>query len=369
MSNCRATCQYLSAEFALYSKSIILTVGFEKKRRANLQDRNSLGFQIERFIEAKLNPQTRTWYAKYLRPMTAALGADTPLTAIDRVDADRYWKSLAARKDAWASHPSRPKQTRTLSPTSMHNALRAIRTFWREMMRQRLVDFNPFDHLRAARDKRPVQMKAITPEDLNAIWQAALRSGSRDFAIVSVLATAGLRAGELISMSIQRLELDKGFAWVNGKRGWRKAYLGEANAKAIRAYLHERPLVAEDAVWLNRRGNPLGADGIRYIIGGLAAKAGVRGRHNLRAFRHRAAQSWLDSGVNAEIVSQALGHADVNVTLLIYGNQDERRVQHAMRQVEMSPFIDVESLRDVDGAGPSLDNLLPSPFPESHRRA
>jgi len=264
---------------------------------------DSLGILVERFIESKTNINTHIWYAKYLRPMASCLDASRAIASITRVDAEHYWKSVCARKNAWASHPSRPKQQRGLLQTSLHNTLRAIRTFWKEMQRQRLVEINPFDHLRVSKDHRPVQMKAIAPDDLRAIWDAAKQAGAREYAIITVLATTGLRAGELVSMSVERLDLRKGTAWVNGKRGWRKVFLGEASVAAITGYLQSRPTVATDALWLNVRDQPLGTDGIRFIIDDLAAKAGVRGRHNLHSFRHRAVQSWLDSGVNAEIVS------------------------------------------------------------------
>lgn len=233
----------------------------------------------------------------------------------------------------------RPAVKRELSKNTLHNTLRAIRTFFTEMVRQRLVEYNPFDHLRASRDRRPVRMQAITAEDLSAIWKAARASSARDFAIVTTLATTGIRAGELVSMSPERIDLKGGTAWVNGKRGWRKVFLGQECVEAIFIYMRERKDVKNDALWLSSQDKPLSADSIRSIIDNLAASAGVQGRHNLHSFRHRAAQSWLDSGINAEIVSQALGHADVTVTLLIYGNQDERRVHTAMRQVEMPPFL------------------------------
>ena len=80
----------------------------------------------------------------------------------------------------------------------------------------------------------------------------------------------------------------------------------------------------------------------------LAGRAKITGRHNLHAFRHRAAQAWLDQGINAQIVAQALGHADVTVTLHIYGNQDDRRVAQAVRQAEMAPFEEPPSLADLE---------------------
>jgi integrase/recombinase XerD len=141
-------------------------------------------------------------------------------------------------------------------------------------------------------------------------------------------------------MDTERLNLKHGTVWVDGKRGWRKIFLGQASISAIEDYIQERPVNGPTALWLNNHGQPLTGDGVRQMVDRLAQKAGVQGRHNLHAFRHRTAQAWLDKGVNAEVVSQALGHAHVSITLAIYGNQDEKRVKKAMQQVELSPFAD-----------------------------
>lgn len=58
------------------------------------------------------------------------------------------------------------------------------------------------------------------------------------------------------------------------------------------------------------QGKPLTTDRIRRIVDWLAAEASIARRHNLHAFRHRDAKARLESGINAEIVSKALGRAD-----------------------------------------------------------
>lgn len=118
--------------------------------------------------------------------------------------------------------------------------------------------------------------------------------------------------------------------------------------QAIFDYLRERPAGTEHALWLNSLGQPLTTDGVRQLVDRLAEKADITGRHNLHAFRHRVAQARLDQGINAQIVAQALGHADVAVTLQIYGNQDEQRVAQAVRQAEMAPFEEAPGLSELD---------------------
>jgi site-specific recombinase XerD len=315
-----------------------------------------LGVQVERFLGIKHNLETRLWYAKYLAPMVNCLGVERCISAITRADAESYWRLVQARKSCWVDHPMKPTEKRALSPTTRHNHLRAARTFWNEMVRQKLVDYNPFDHLKSPRDTRPVEMKAITAEDLRAIWEEAKRSSKRDVAIVTVIATSGLRAGELVSMCLSRLDLRNGTAWVEGKRGWRKVFLGQASVQAVTAYMRERSSHKDDALWLSTQGVPLTTDGVRQLVDRLAERAQVKGIHNLHAFRHRVAQAWLDKGINAEIVSQALGHADVNVTLLIYSNQDEKRVRSAMLLAEMYPFEDLNTSDSLELSRPNNDS-------------
>lgn len=303
---------------------------------------------VERFVKTKNNKETRKWYAKYLRPMKEYFGADRELTIVTRSDAENYWESIQERSKCWESHPYKPTEARPLSITTQANHLRAARAFWNEMVRQKLVEENPFDHLKAPQDSETGEMKAIMPDDLVAIQNAAKASSKRDFALITVMATSGVRAGELVSMELKRLKLKVGSASVYGKRGWRPVFLGKASVQAIQAYLEERASETSPKLWLGRYGEPLTTDGVRQLVGRLAEQAHVQGRHNLHAFRHRAAQAWLDEGINAKIVMQALGHANVNVTLAIYSNQDTKRVRTAIHKAEMAPFRDLYESDTLD---------------------
>lgn len=302
---------------------------------------DSLRTYVDRFVSLKDNPRTRSWYRRSLAPALDYFGEDRPLDSITRRDAEAFWAHVHERNTCWEFHPSKPTEVRPPAPTTLDNYLRAARCFWNEMVRQQQVEYNPFGHIPRAKDDRPVDMKAIHVEDLKAIWHAARRSSKRDYAIVTTLATTGIRAGELVSMTTSRLNLKRGEAWVHGKRGWRQIFLGQTCVDAVQAYVTERPTDQGPSLWLSHRGGQLTEDGVRQMIYRLVDGADVSGRHNLHAFRHRFAQSWLDNGVIPELVAQALGHADVAFTLSVYGNQDQKRVRKAARKAEMAPFIDM----------------------------
>lgn len=63
-------------------------------------------------------------------------------------------------------------------------------------------------------------------------------------------------------------------------------------------------------------------DGVRQMVDRLAQGEG-QGRYNSFVSWHRTAQAWLDNGVNAEVVAQALV-MPTRHHLSIYGNQDEK---------------------------------------------
>ncbi len=256
----------------------------------------TLGIHVRRFVNSKRKEATIAWYHNNLSPLVEFFGADYPVNSISRIEADAYWEYIRNRRDYWASHPTKPTLKRRLSDTTLHNFLRSVRTFWNALVKQRVVEYNVFDHLTYTPDKQMVEMKAVCPEDLRALREAAKESGVRNYALVTVLATSGVRAGELVSMKLKHLTLATGEVLVYGKRGWRKVYLGKESTEAIKAYLEERPEIGEDALWLNVYGKPLTTDGIRQLIDRLAERANVEGRHNLHAFRHRFAQAWLDKG-------------------------------------------------------------------------
>ncbi|MEM7130380.1 MAG: tyrosine-type recombinase/integrase [Chloroflexota bacterium] len=301
---------------------------------------DTLDTHVTRFINLKNSPHTRKWYMTYLRPMIQFFGEECQLNSVKRVNAEAYWQSVQNRQICYEDHPYKKPEERKLSPTTLENYLRAARTFWNKMVAQKEVEYNPFDHIEATKDDCPVEMKAITPDDLRAIWKAARTSGPRDFAIVTIMATSGVRAGELVSMDIKRMNLNRGEIWVNGKRGWRKIFLGKTSKQVIRDYLEDRPNAVTSSLWLNQYRESLTEDGVRQLFNRLAERAGIKGKHNPHAFRHRVAQAWLDSGINAEIVAQALGHANVTVTLTIYGNQDHKRLRTTMNRAELVPFHD-----------------------------
>jgi site-specific recombinase XerD len=121
----------------------------------------------------------------------------------------------------------------------------------------------------------------------------------RDEAIVRLMSETGMRAGELIGLAVDDIDLDGAVTVRRGKGGkGRVAPFGPHTARAIDRYIRARRshrLADTPALWLGDRGKNLEYHGLRNTLQYRAELAGIKGFH-LHLLRHTAASRWLAAG-------------------------------------------------------------------------
>lgn len=165
-----------------------------------------------------------------------------------------------------------------------------------------------------------VQMEGV----LQSIGRDGL-AGKRDYAILRLMATTGLRTIEITRANIEDLTLKGGcmVLYVQGKgRDDRAEYvkIGKSTEEAVREYLEARgdvegksPLFASESD--RNRGGRMTAKSISRIAkNGLKAAGFNSKRLTAHSFRHSAATIALDSGVPIEQIRQTLRHRDPRTT-------------------------------------------------------
>lgn len=146
----------------------------------------------------------------------------------------------------------------------------------------------------------------------------ALAVARRDLAVLEVLYGAGLRVSECCGLRVGDCDLARGFVTVLGKRAKvRRVPLGEPASDALAAYLAQgRPVLARpespDAVFLNRRGGPLGPRDARRVVAAVPLPDGRR--LHPHALRHAYATHLLEGGADLRVVQELLGHSDLATT-------------------------------------------------------
>lgn len=143
----------------------------------------------------------------------------------------------------------------------------------------------------------------LSDEQLRALLRACegktLRD-RRDEALVRLLLETGLRAGEVVALRLEDLDVLGGTLLVRRGKGGagRVVPFSPQTARSLDRYLRLRrqhALAATPALWLGERSQGLGYDGLYRTLRKRARAAGLR-RFSPHMLRHTAASRWLAAG-------------------------------------------------------------------------
>ncbi|HCX88553.1 MAG TPA: site-specific tyrosine recombinase XerD [Gammaproteobacteria bacterium] len=220
-----------------------------------------------------------------------------------------------------------------LSPRSSARRLSTLRRFYRYLLREGVIRDDPSTDVRSPSLGRPLP-KAITEASVEKLLAtpADTTLGRRDRAMLETMYASGLRVSELVTLSLNELDLTTGLVRVTGKGGRERIVpLGDEAAGRIRDYLDRaRPeLLGEQmssAVFLTRRGKPMTRQAFWQLIKRYAALAGVDAELSPHSLRHAFATHLLNHGADLRSVQMLLGHADLSTTQ-IYTHVARARLQ------------------------------------------
>ncbi len=221
-----------------------------------------------------------------------------------------------------------------ISPRSQARIISGIKSLYRYMRLEHMIDGNPSLLLEAPRTGRHLP-EVLTVDEVDAMLAAidpASPQAGRNRAIIEVLYSCGLRVSELVGLEIARINLQLGYLTVTGKGSKeRMVPLSPSAAAEIGEWLQERaqyPVKAghEGYLFLNRRGRALTRVMVFYIVRDLAAAAGIRKTISPHTLRHSFATALLEGGANLRAIQQMLGHESI-ATTEIYLHLDNTRLR------------------------------------------
>jgi integrase/recombinase XerD len=167
-------------------------------------------------------------------------------------------------------------------------------------------------------------IETFSPAQLEGLVRATEKQpfSVRDKSIVSVLIDTGIRAGELVGLTLDCvwLDADDSYIKVTGKgRKQREVPLGRNSRTALRRYTtryRQKPKNKNDQhVFLSRTGRPITISGLEQIIEQIGEHAHIKGvRCSPHTFRHSMAVQFLLSGGDIYKLSRLLGHQSVKIT-------------------------------------------------------
>ncbi len=264
--------------------------------------------------ERNVSPNTITAYRDDLESFTAFLCNDYFTMARDQLDLRRV-DHLAVR--SYLAHLSRRK----LSRSSMARHLSALRTFFKWLVREGVVEANPARAV--ATPRREKHLPAVMqPSDVALLLEqpdTSVTLGIRDAAWMELLYASGLRISELVGIDIDDLELRGRLVKVHGKGSKERIVpFGSKAEAALRAYLAVRGELSsdaeEEALFVNYRGGRITARSVRRLFDGYLRKAALRAGISPHTMRHSFATHLLNAGADLRAIQELLGHASLSTT-------------------------------------------------------
>jgi integrase/recombinase XerD len=218
------------------------------------------------------------------------------------------------------------------SPATIHRKSACLRSFYRHLRRDGLLDTDPTATLSTPRRSRklPQVLTRGEIEKLLAQPRGTEPASLRDRALLELMYACGLRASEAIGLELMDVDVEEGVLRARGKGSKERLVpIGQAALKALRTYLERgRPALVKGApeahLFVNFRGGQLTRQGLYKIVRRHAVTAGLADRMSPHTLRHTFATHLLAGGCDLRSVQEMLGHADVSTTQLYTHLSSER---------------------------------------------
>jgi integrase/recombinase XerC len=255
-----------------------------------------------------------------------------------------WWTLTSADFKAYLYRLAREQK---LGPSSVRLRFAALRTFYRQAVREGKVELNPVAGLPLPKMPRrlPVflnqeQVLALldAPRQLWAKDAKRQAAGGkkktrrdaqpwqmlRDIAWLELFYSAGLRLSELVTLRRKNIDLAQGTVRVLGKgRKERLCPLGAPAIRALKAYLDACPYENE-ALFVSGRGSQLNGRTVQLALKRYLAAAGLDFRLTPHKLRHTFATHLLDHGADLRSVQELLGHSQLTTTQIYTSVSVER---------------------------------------------
>jgi len=226
--------------------------------------------------------------------------------------------ALAVRE--WLGHLYEQR----LTAVSMRRKLASVRSFFKFLLREGVVDKNVARLVRTP--KAPKALPAVmSAEQTNALVDGVTPAAdkferpfpARDLAIFELLYGCGLRISELVGLNLADFDFHERWIRVRGKgkKERQVPYAGKASA-ALERYLKLRQPDRDNAqaLFLNHRGGRLTDRGARGIVKFYARMVSGDSSIHPHSLRHAYATHLLSDGADLRAIQELLGHARLSTT-------------------------------------------------------
>jgi integrase/recombinase XerC len=222
-----------------------------------------------------------------------------------------------------------------LGKTSVARSLAAVRSLYRWLAQQGVVEQNPAALV--STPKLPKKLPRVpTIEEMNHVLDGQMPEVAafpeRDRLMLELLYGCGIRNSELVGIHLEDIRLSSEAILIRGK-GKKERYVpfGDSVKTSLAGYLSVRlEVLAEHrknspSLLINRRGGRLTTRSVGRIVKKIAVAKGLSPDVHPHTLRHAFGTHMLEEGADLRAIQEMLGHARLSTT--------QRYTQLSMKQV------------------------------------
>jgi integrase/recombinase XerC len=211
-----------------------------------------------------------------------------------------------------------------LEKTSVARALAAVRSLYRWLAREGVVEQNPAKLV--ATPKLPKKLPRVpTIEEMNSVIDGSMPEVAafpeRDRLMLELLYGSGIRNSELVRIDMDNIRRSEEAILIHGK-GSKQRYVpfGDSVKVALAAYLPKRGEILEEchkhsnALLINLRGGRLTTRSVGRIIKKIAVAKGLSPDVHPHTLRHAFGTHMLEEGADLRAIQELLGHERLATT-------------------------------------------------------
>lgn len=210
--------------------------------------------------------------------------------------------------------------------SSIHRKVATLRTFFRYLCREGVMEINPAQLVSSPRVERTLpnhltieqMIKFIESPDLDTLL------GKRDRAILELLYASGLRVSELVGLNLTDIDFTNQTVRVKGKgRKERIVPFGNHALKALQEYLAVRGELLIEAepdkmdakiVFMNYQGTRITTRSVGRMVDKYVKICADVHHISPHSLRHSFATHLLNAGADLRVIQELLGHARLSTT-------------------------------------------------------
>lgn len=234
-----------------------------------------------------------------------------------------------------------------VSKRSCKRRLCALRHFYKYMLREGMIQEDPFIFIESPKTEKKFPRVLYKEQVEQLIAENRKRNDSlmlRDQAILSLLYYSGIRASELVNLTIQDVMLKQRRIRIQHGKGNKERIvpINEICRQDLENYIkyYRTPLVASipdpkpNYLFFNSKGRIsekqkfLTVRGLEYILDSIEKKTGTYLNLHPHILRHSFATHLLENGADIRIIQELLGHESINATQ-VYTHVTEKAMQDA----------------------------------------